>query len=117
VVTADDAYDLTALYGGVYFIVVPIGPSGFGLIGDVDKFVSLGSQRFTSVSDNGTIKATIHFAAGDGPVNMHGYAPKAVTVTASGGTITSSTYSTSTQRFSMTLAPGSRNSASITISA
>jgi hypothetical protein len=38
-------------------------------------------------------------------------------VTATGGSITSNTYSTSTQRFTIVLAPGSTSTASVTISA
>ena len=104
-------------YDGSYFLVVPVGASGIGFLGDAGKFVSLGSQRISSLSDNGTLKATVKFAAGDGPVTLHGYSPKAVTATATGGSITSNTYSTATQRFSLVLAPGSTGTASVTISA
>jgi hypothetical protein len=98
-------------------MVVPVGASGIRFLGDPGKWASLGSQRITAVSDDGTLKATVKFATGDGPVSLHGYSPKAVTVTATGGSITSNTYSTSTQRFTIVLAPGSTSTASVTISA
>ena len=117
VVSATSAHTIEAQYDGVYFIVVPVGASGIGFLGDPGKWASLGSQRITALSDNGTLRATVKFATGDGPVSLHGYSPKPVTVTATGGSITSNTYSTSTQRFTIVLAPGSTSTASVTISA
>jgi hypothetical protein len=102
-------------YDGTYFLVVPVGASGIGFLGDAGKFVSLGSQRIGSLSDNGTLQATVKFATGDGPITLHGYSAKAVTATAAGGSITSNTYSTTTQRFSLVLSPGSTGTASVTI--
>ena len=116
-VSATSAHNIEAQYDGVYFIVVPVGASGIGFLGDPGKWASLGSQRISSLSDNGTLQATVKFATGDGPVSLHGYSPKAVTATATGGSITSNTYSTSTQRFTLVLAPGSTSTASVTISA
>jgi hypothetical protein len=117
VVNASTAHDIEAQYDGVYFIVVPVGASGIGFLGDPGKWASLGSQRISSLSDDGTLQATVKFATGDGPVSLHGYSTKAVTATAAGGSITSNTYSTSTQRFTIVLAPGSTSTASVTISA
>jgi hypothetical protein len=116
-VAANATYDVEVGYDGSYFLVVPVGPSGIGFLGDAGKFVSLGSQRISSLSDSGTLIATVKFATGDGPITLHGYSPKAVTATATGGSITSSTYSTATQRFSIVLSPGSTGTASVTISA
>jgi hypothetical protein len=116
-VAVNATYDVQVGYDGSYFLVVPVGASGIGFLGDAGKFVSLGSQRISSMADNGTLKATVEFATGDGPVTLHGYSPKAVTATAAGGSITSNAYSTATQRFSLVLAPASAGTASITISA
>lgn len=48
---------------------------------------------------------------------MLGYAPKAVTATATVVTVTSNTYGISTKRSTIDLAPGSSTTASVTISA
>jgi hypothetical protein len=117
VVSATSAHNIEAQYDGVYLIIVPVGASGIGFLGDPGKWASLGSQRITALSDNGTLRATVKFATGDGPVSLHGYSPKPVTVTAAGGSITSNTYNTSTQRFTIVLAPGRTSTASVTISA
>jgi hypothetical protein len=117
VVDATATHNIAGQYDGVYFIVVPVGASGIGFLGDPGKWASLGSQRISSLSDNGKLQATVKFASGDGPVSLHGYSPKPVTVTATGGSITSNTYSTSTQRFTLGLAPGSTSTASVSISA
>jgi hypothetical protein len=116
-VAANAIYDVQVGYDGSYFLVVPVGASGIGFLGDAGKFVSLGSQRISSLSDSGTLQSTVKFATGDGPITLHGYSPKAVTATATGGSITSNTYSTATQRFSLVLSPGSTGTASLTISA
>jgi len=117
VVSATAAHNIEAQYDGVYLIVVPVGASGIGFLGDPGKWASLGSQRISSLSDNGTLQSTVTFASGDGPVSLHGYSPKPVTATATGGSITGNTYSTSTQRFTIVLAPGSTSTASVAISA
>ena len=58
---ANATYDGQVGYDGSYFLVVPAGASGIGFLGDAGKFVSLGSQRISSLSDNGTLKATVEF--------------------------------------------------------
>src|SRR5258708_18708164 len=60
---------------GSYYIVVPVGPSGIGFLGDAGKFVSLGEKRISTLYDNGTVHATVAFAANEGAVTLHGYAP------------------------------------------
>src|SRR5579883_407373 len=60
---------------GSYYIVAPLGPSGIAFLGDAGKFVALGSKRISSLSDNGSVQATVSFAPGERAVTLHGYAP------------------------------------------
>lgn len=100
---------------GSYYIVVPIGQSGIGFLGDANKFVSLGKKRFTQVSDNGNVQATITFASGETSLTMYGYSPTPPNVTASDGTAGSVTYNSSTGLFRFAISPGSDGAATITI--
>jgi len=65
-------------YQQAYDIVVPVGPSGIALLGDTGKFASLGTQRIRALSDDGrAVRATVRFAASEGPVTLSGYAAAA----------------------------------------
>ncbi|WP_194904328.1 carbohydrate-binding protein [Catenulispora rubra] len=114
-IDANSTYNPHVDYNGSYFLVVPVGPSGIGFLGDAGKFVSLGSQRISSLSDDGAVHATVAFAHGDGPVTLHGYSPTPVKVTAAGGTVASVTYDTATHRFSARISPGAGSTSSVTI--
>ncbi|MFJ8603136.1 hypothetical protein ACIREM_31385 [Streptomyces shenzhenensis] len=71
---------------GTYWVVAPVGASGIAFLGDAGKFVSHGDKRIAHLRDDGKVHATVAFAAGEGPVTLHGYAPRkpAVTATATG---------------------------------
>lgn len=101
---------------GSYFIVVPIGPSGIAFLGDAGKFVSLGSKRISSLSDNGSVHATVAFAPQEGTVTLHGYAPSQPTITTTNGVAGPITYDPTTHLFSFPLSAGQNNSATISIS-
>lgn len=101
---------------GSYYQVVPVGRSGIAFLGDAGKFVSLGKQRIQSLSDNGTVHATVAFAPGDGPVTLHGYSPSPVSVTASGdGSVGQVGYDNTTHMFSVRVSRGSGNSVPVTL--
>jgi hypothetical protein len=91
---------------GSYLQVVPVGRSGIAFLGDAGKFVSLGKQRIRSLSDNGTVHATVAVAPGDGPVTLHGYSPSPVSATASGGSADQVRYDNATHLFSVRVSPG-----------
>ena len=57
--------------------MAPVGPSGIAFLGDAGKFVSTGDKRIVHLSDNGTVSATVAFAANEHSVVLHGYAPSA----------------------------------------
>ncbi len=59
-------------------MVAPIGTSGIALVGDTNKFVTLGTKRVSTLTDGGgALHATVAFAAGETNVTLAGYAPSA----------------------------------------
>ncbi|GLY85157.1 CBM35 domain-containing protein [Actinoallomurus iriomotensis] len=115
VVGATDDYTAQVTRDGSYFQVVPVGRSGIAFLGDAGKFVSLGSQRIRSLSDNGTVHATVAFAHGDGPVTLHGYSPTPVSASAAGGGAGQVDYDTATHLFSVTVSPGHGATVAVTL--
>src|SRR6202795_1943352 len=89
--------------GYAYFIVVPLGQSGIGFLGDPDQFVSLGKQRISQLSDNGTVRVNIQFAHGENSRTVHGYSPTAPVITPIKGETGVSTYDSAAQRFSVSV--------------
>ncbi|HEX4112907.1 MAG TPA: hypothetical protein VH020_10255, partial [Stellaceae bacterium] len=70
-----------------FWIVVPVGASGIGFLGDADKFVSNGRKRISRVADDGAVSAQIVFAKGEDRVRLHGFARRRPTLRATGGRI------------------------------
>lgn len=99
---------------GTYWVVAPVGASGIAFLGDAGKFVSHGDKRVKNLSDDGSVHATVAFAPGEGPVTLHGYAPRKPTVRATTGTAGPVTYTTSSRLFTFTAAAAG-NQAVITI--
>lgn len=99
-----------------YYLVAPVGASGIAFLGDAGKFVSLGKKRVTQLTDNGTVQATLTFAANESSVTVYGYAPSAPLASASNGTVSAVTYAPSTGMFSLTVTHGTGNQATISLS-
>ncbi|MBY8880095.1 CBM35 domain-containing protein [Actinacidiphila acidipaludis] len=100
---------------GTYWVVAPVGDSGIAFLGDAGKFVAHGAKRVEHLSDDGSVHATIAFAAGEGPVTLHGWAPRKPSVTASGGSVGAVAYDTASKHFTFTAAAGTGNRAVLTI--
>src|SRR5262249_6055956 len=92
-------------HDGSYYVVVPIGVSGIGFLGDAGKFVSLGKKRISTLSDDGAVHATVRFADGERAVRLHGYAPVSPEIVAIAGTLSAQTYDPRTHLFEVTVAP------------
>jgi hypothetical protein len=88
-----------------YYVVVPIGPSGIGFLGEKGKIAPLGKKRIASFSDNGTLSATITFGSGEKPVTLQGYSPSAPTVTASVGSVGAVSYDATAKQFTIAVTP------------
>ena len=98
-----------------YYIVVPIGQSGIAFLGDTGKFASLGKKRIPQLTDNGSVQATITFAAGEKSVTLSGYSPSLPTASASKGIVGPVTYNSSTHFFKFAVSPSADRSATITL--
>jgi hypothetical protein len=102
---------------GSYYVAAPVGPSGIAFLGDAGKFVSLGKKRITSVSDRGTVQATVAFAPGEGAVTLQGYSPTSPRVEAGSGAAGPVTYDPATGIFSVEVSPGPADSATVAVRA
>jgi hypothetical protein len=70
-----------------YDVLAPVNKAGLALLGDTGKIVPLERKRFSSVSNDGDVKATDAFASGEHSVTLTGYAAHAPHVTAARGKI------------------------------
>jgi hypothetical protein len=95
-----------------YYIVAPVGASGIGFLGEQGKLAALGKKRIVDWSDNGTLAASIAFAAGEKSVTLMGYAASAPVVTADVGTVGAVQYDATAKRFTVAVTP-SGSSASV----
>jgi hypothetical protein len=91
--------------GGSYFIAAPIGASGVALIGDTGKFVTRGKKRIPQLTDDGTLTATVKFAAGEQSVTLLGYSPNYPAIGFSQGSGGIVSYNPTTGRFTANIAP------------
>jgi hypothetical protein len=114
IVTAEP---LTATISGDYgyYIVVPVGKSGIGFLGDAGQWVTLGKQRIASLTDDGVVHATVTFAKGEGPRTLFGYAPSLPIVTASDGSAAPVTYDAASHLFHVVVTAGADGMAKIEI--
>jgi hypothetical protein len=97
-----------------YWIVTPLGASGLGFLGDAGKYVAAGKKRVSGWRDDGTLAVDLVFAAGEGAVTVHGYAPAAPHASAVGGSVSAVRWDATTQLFSVDVTP-SGGAASITL--
>jgi hypothetical protein len=99
-----EAYSAT-VSSGSYFIAAPMGPSGIAFLGDAGAFVSLGKKRISQLADDGTLRTSVEFAAGEQAVTLHGFAASAPQVTVSGGSADEVAYDAATSRFRFAVHP------------
>ena len=90
---------------GTYYVVAPVGPSGIAFLGDSGAYATLGHKRISSLSDDGTLHATLQFAAGESAVTLFGYAPSAPSVRVNGGSADALVYDALSQRFTVVVRP------------
>ena len=92
-----------------YWIIVPVGQSGIGFLGDADKFVSNGKNRIIMMQDTGEFSARVIFAEGENRLHLHGFSLAPPHVEALDGQIGDVVYDRQTRRFHFDLmsTPGS----------
>jgi len=102
--------------GGSYFIVAPIGSSGVGFVGDMNKFATAGQQRILALTDSvAGMEATLTFAAGETNVTLVGYAAYAPLVTSSNGSAILVSYSD--HQFAVSVSPAGSGATTVLLNA
>ena len=84
---------------GAYWIVVPLGPSGVGFLGDSGKFVSNGRKRVARIMDTGVLTARVIFSAGERRLRFYGFSLARPKVRATGAIIAEPAYDSRTSLF------------------
>jgi hypothetical protein len=90
---------------GTYFVVAPLGPSGIALVGDAGEYATLGKKRISALADNGSVQATLEFAAGEQSVTLIGYAAAPPTLSVDDGSADGLSFDASSGRFSVQVHP------------
>ena len=98
-----------------YYVIVPVGDSGIGFLGDAKQFAGLGKKRIAHVGGREAVRATISFARGESERTMHGYAPAAPVAIAQTGAAGEVTYDTDKQLFRVTVSPDADGVAAIVL--
>jgi hypothetical protein len=101
---------------GAYWIVVPVGPSGVGFLGDAGRFVSNGSNRVDRMRDTGELTARVVFSAGESRLRLHGFSRARPDVRAMGASVQELDYDSRTGLFHFDLLAKPGTSPEITIS-
>ena len=85
------------------------------VLGDTDKFITMGKKRVTAIEDDGKIAVTISFAAGETSRTITGFSPWQPAAHARDGTVAKITYDAKARQFRITVTPGADGAASIRI--
>jgi hypothetical protein len=81
------AFHALVNYDGSYYLVAPIGKSGMAFLGDSGKFASCGKKRIEQLSDDGSLRVLVRFAAGEAFVALRLYSTTKPVVSAEGGAV------------------------------
>ena len=102
---------------GVYWIVVPVGASGMGFLGDAGKFVSNGRNRIAHILDTGTLTARVVFSAGERRLHLYGFSRVQPAIQTTGAKVENLAYDSHTQLFQFDLIAKPNTSPVVTIRA
>jgi hypothetical protein len=121
VMNASSAYHFTTTVatagaGASFFVVAPVGPSGIALVGDTNKYVTLGKKRISALADTGVLHATVVFAAGESSVTLSGYAPSAPYLSINNGPVVAASYNPASQWFTLSVPSDGFGSAEVALS-
>jgi hypothetical protein len=101
--------------GASYFVLIPVGASGIGFLGDAGHFVTLGRQRIPTLSDDGGVNVTVAFAPGETSRTLSGFSPQALTVSSTSGSHRSPAWDPASQLFTVVVHPSSNGTATLRI--
>jgi hypothetical protein len=112
-----ESVDFVAAPEGTYWIVVPVGPSGIGFLGDIGKFVSNGKKRVARLSDTGILTVRIVLASNESRLRLRGFSLGRPRVRAARALIEGLTYDPQTRLFEFELFATTKRSVLVTIRA
>jgi hypothetical protein len=95
----EEAVEFVVPDDGAYWIVVPVGASGVGFLGDSGKFVSNGRNRVARILDTGALTARVVFSTGESRLRFYGFSVSRPKVRAAGATIAGLAYDSHTSLF------------------
>jgi hypothetical protein len=116
-VTPTEAVEFAVPDQGAYWIVVPVGASGVGFLGDAGKFVSNGRKRIASIVDTGVLSVRVIFSAGESRLRLHGFSRGRPDVRAARATVENLAYDRRTGLFHFDLVAKSGTSPVVTLKA
>jgi hypothetical protein len=94
-----EAIEFVVPDSGAYWIIVPVGASGVGFLGDASKFVSNGKNRVARIVDTGTLQARIVFSAGETRMHLFGFSRVQPEIHATSAAVENLVYDSLTQLF------------------
>lgn len=100
---------------GAYWIVIPIGASGVGFLGDTSKFVPDGKARVASLRNAGVLTARILFTRGEKSLRLSGFALEPPKVWARHGIVDNVVYDPDSRLFHFDLTARSRSMRAVTL--
>jgi hypothetical protein len=115
IVDAQDEVTAPIANGFLYLTAAPVGRSGMAVLGDAGQFVGVGKKRITALTDDGTVRLTVAFAAGEGARIIQGYSPDVPRAAAEHGTAGRIAYDPATQRFRLGVSPGPDGTATVVL--
>ncbi|HVX93250.1 MAG TPA: hypothetical protein VHA74_04025, partial [Candidatus Dojkabacteria bacterium] len=98
-----------------YYIVVPVSTNGIALLGDQNKFVSLGKKRVSNLEINDTIKTSIIFTKEEKVITLFGYAKQLPKILAKNGSVKDLSYNKESKLFTVTIIKGKTNQDNLVI--
>ena len=102
---------------GTYWIIVPVGASGVGFLGDASKFVSNGRSRVARILDTGTLLARIVFSAGETRIHLYGFSRVQPVIHAMKAVVENLVYDPHTQLFQFDLVAKPRTTSAVSLRA
>ena len=103
---AEDAFEDVIRGEFAYYVIVPAGPSGIAVLGDLGQMVPLGKQRIAELRDDGILTVKVLFASGESNRVVEGFAPAPIVPEVVAGRVEALEYDRTKQWFRVRLRAG-----------
>lgn len=113
-----ETLSMTFSDGWAYTVLSPVAKSGIALLGDAEKITPMGVARIRVTAVRGReTRATVHFAANEGPRIISGYAAQEPAVRALTGQVSNFHYDAASHVFTVQVSGGKGEEAALSIKA